>query len=64
MLWYVCKMTDDFQWEGLRSFSDEDAACTYSEHVAQQFPHAYVDVLTFDEYHGGKAKWQQIAIAN
>ena len=54
-MFYVCRMTDDGEcWEGLRSTTDEDYADQLAEYYSNQFPHAHIDVLTYDEYHGTK----------
>jgi hypothetical protein len=55
-------MTDTFQWEGLRSTTDEDYADQLVEYYSNQFPHAYIDVLTYNEFHGGPVKWAAMAI--
>jgi hypothetical protein len=61
-MYYVCRMTDTFQWEGLRSTTDENYADQLVEYYSNQFPHAYIDVLTYDEFHGGPVKWAAMAI--
>jgi hypothetical protein len=55
-------MNDAFQWEGLRSTTDEDYADQLAEFYSNKFPHAHIDVLTYDEYHGGPDKWAAMAI--
>lgn len=62
MLFYVCRMTDDGQWEGLRSTHDEEYADRLIDFYCDKWPNAYIDILTYDEYHGGAAKWQAMAI--
>lgn len=61
-MFYVCRMNDAFQWEGLRSTTDEDYADQLAEFYSNKFPHAHIDVLTYDEYHGGPDKWAAMAI--
>ena len=51
-MFYVCRMTENLQWEGLRSTTDEDYAETMAEFFSEQYPHAHIDVLTYDEFHG------------
>lgn len=62
MLYYVCRMTDDFQWEGLRSTTDEDYAEAIVDFYCNKWPNAVIDILTYDEYHGGPVKWAAMAI--
>lgn len=62
MLYYVCKLSDDGNWEGIRSTHDEDYAEQLADFYCDKWPNAYVDILTYDEYHGGKTKWQTMAI--
>ena len=61
-MFYVCRMTDSFQWEGLRSTTDEDYADQLAEFYSNQYPHAHIDVLTHDEFKGGPDKWAAMAI--
>jgi len=63
-MFYVCRLTDDNQWQGLRSTTEEDYAEQLLDYYCNKWPNAYVDILTYDEYHGGQAKWQAMAIAN
>ena len=63
MLYYICRLTDDGNWEGLRSTHDQDYAESILDFYCDKWPNAYIDILTHDEYRGGKAKWQQMAIA-
>jgi hypothetical protein len=62
-MYYVCRMTEDGMWEGLRSTTDQDYAEAIVDFYCEKWPHAYVDILSYDEYHGGKAKWKQMEIA-
>jgi len=62
VMYYVCRMSDTFQWEGLRSTTDENYADQLAEYYSEQFPNAYIDVLTYEEYHGGPIKWAAMAI--
>lgn len=54
MLYYVCRMDCEGNWQGLRSTSEEDYAERLCEFYAEQYPNAYVDVLTYDEFHAIK----------
>lgn len=63
MLYYICRLTEDGQWEGLRSTHNQDYAESLLDFYCNKWPHAYFDVLTYEEYHGGKAKWDEMAIA-
>lgn len=63
-MFYICKLTDDGHWQGLRSTTDEEYAERIVDFYCDKWPNAYIDILTYDEYHGGKAKWEQMAIAN
>ena len=49
-LFYVCRMSGDGKWIGLRSTTDEEYADTLCDHYSDEFPNSYVDVLTYDEY--------------
>lgn len=62
MLFYVCRMTDDGQWEGLRSTHDEEYAERLIDYYCEKYPSAYIDLLTHEEFHGGKTQWQAMAI--
>jgi len=61
-MFYVCRMTDSFQWEGLRSTTEEEYAEQLADFFSQQFPNAYIDVLTHEEFKGGPDKWAAMAI--
>lgn len=63
MLYYICRLNDAGQWEGLHSIHDEDYADQIVDFYCDKWPNAYIDVLTFDEYHGGPVKWQAMAIS-
>ena len=63
MLYYICRLNDDGQWEGLRSTHDEDYADQLVDLYCAKWPNAYIDVLTYDEYHGGPVKWQVMTIS-
>ena len=63
MLYYICRLNADGNWEGLRSTHDEDYADQLVDFYCDKFPNAYIDVLTYDEYHGGPVKWQAMAIS-
>jgi hypothetical protein len=62
MLYYICRLNEDGQWEGLCSTHDEDYADQLVDFYCDKFPYAYIDVLTYDEYHSGPVKWQAMAI--
>jgi hypothetical protein len=62
MLYYICRLNDDGQWEGLRSTHDEEYSDQLVDFYCAKWPNAYIDVLTYDEYHGGPVKWQVMAI--
>jgi hypothetical protein len=61
-MYYVCRMTDTFQWEGLRSTTDENYAEQILDYYCNLWPDAYIDILTYDEFHGGPVKWAAMAI--
>ena len=61
---YICTLTEDGQWKGLRSTTDEAYADQLFDFYCDQYPNAYLDILTHEEFHGGKAKWEQMTIAN
>ena len=63
MLYYICKLDEDGNWKGLHSTHDEDYADQIVDYYCEKFSHAYIDVLTYDEYHGGPVKWQAMAIS-
>jgi hypothetical protein len=54
-MFYICRMTDSFQWEGLRSTTDEDYADQLAEFFSNQYPHSYIDVLTYEEFQASRA---------
>jgi hypothetical protein len=62
MLYYICRLNDQGQWEGLRSTSDKGYSEQLCDYYCELYPNAYIDILTHDEYQGGKVKWQQMAI--
>ena len=62
MNYYVCRMNDEGQWVGLYSFDTEDHAERYCDALSEEQPFAYIDVLTYDEFHGGPVKWAAMAI--
>jgi hypothetical protein len=62
MLYYVCRLDDAGQWVGLHSFDTEDHAERYCDALSEEQPFAYIDVLTYDEFHGGPVKWAAMAI--
>jgi len=55
-------MTAEKQWEGLRSTSEKGYSERLCDYYSELYPNAYIDILTYDEYHGGAAKWQEMAI--
>lgn len=56
-------MTEDGMWEGLRSTTDQDYAEAIVDFYCEKWPHAYIDILSYDEYHSAPAKWEQMEIA-
>ena len=62
MLYYICRMTAEGQWEGLRSTSEQGYSEQLCDYYSELYPNAYIDILTYDEYHGGAAKWKEMAI--
>jgi hypothetical protein len=52
MLYYICHLSDDGQWVGLRSTHDENYAQSLLDYYSEEMPHAYVDILTADELLG------------
>jgi hypothetical protein len=56
-MYYVCRMTDDFKWIGLRSTTDEAYADQLVEYYSDKYPNAYVDVLDYDDYHRSSVHW-------
>lgn len=56
-------MDDAGQWVGLHSFDTEEHAERYCDALSEEQPFAYIDVLTYAEYHGGPDKWAAMAIA-
>jgi hypothetical protein len=62
MNYYVCRMDDAGQWVGLHSFDTEDHAERYSDALSEEQPFTYIDVLTYEEFHGGPDKWAAMAI--
>jgi len=61
-MFYICRMTDDGQWQGLRSTHDQDYAEAILDYYCEQFPNAYLDILSYEEYHGGPAKWEAMSL--
>jgi hypothetical protein len=59
---YISRLTAEGQWEGLRSTTDADYAEDLLDYFCDKFPGAYIDILTYDEFHGGQAKWQAMSI--
>ncbi len=57
IMYYVCRMTDDFKWIGLRSTHDEDYADQLVEYYSNKYPDAYVDVLDYNDYHRSSVHW-------
>lgn len=64
MLYYICRMNDQGQWEGLRSTCEKDYAEALYRYFCKTSPTAYLDILTHDEYHGGEAKWKEMAMTS
>ena len=62
MLFYVCRMTEDGQWEGLRSTHDEDYAEQLIDYYCEKYPHAYIELMIHEEFHSGVTEWQAMAI--
>lgn len=60
-MYYVCRLTDDGIWVGLRSTADEDYAEVMYDYFCDLYPGAYLDILTYDEYHGGSDQWAKMA---
>jgi len=60
-LYYICRMDADGNWEGIRSVQGEDYADKVCDHYCEIYPMAYIDVLTYDEFHD-MAKWPEMAI--
>ncbi len=56
-MYYVCRMTDDFKWIGLRSTTDEAYADQLVDYYSDKYPDAYVDVLDYDDYHRSSVHW-------
>lgn len=50
MLYYICHLSDDGQWVGLRSTHDEDYAEDLLDYYCEKMSHAHVDILTADEF--------------
>ena len=63
MLYYICRLNDDGKSEALHSTHDEDYADQIVDFYCDKWPNAYIDVLTYDEYHGDLVKWQAMAIS-
>jgi hypothetical protein len=61
-MFYISRLTAEGQWEGLRSTTDEEYAEEILDYYCDKYPNAYIDILTYDEYHGGPTKWQAMAI--
>lgn len=60
-MFYVARLTEEGQWLGLRSTTDEDYAETLCDFFSDQMPYAYIDVLTYDEFHNQKG-WDAMMI--
>lgn len=56
MLFYVCRLTEDGTWEGLRSAHTEEYAEQLLDHYCDEYPYSELDILTYDEFKGGWVK--------
>lgn len=60
-LYYICRLTDDGNWEGIRSCSGAEYADDLCDYFSELYPNAYTDVLDADEYNNS-SKWPEMII--
>jgi hypothetical protein len=51
-MFYICRLDDEGNWQGLRSTTEEDYADKLHDYFSELYPHAYIVVLTHAEFHG------------
>lgn len=49
-MFYICKISETGEVQGLRSTHDEEYADEIVDYYCELWPHAYIDVLNSQEY--------------
>ena len=61
-MYYICRLQDDGNWQGLRSTHDQDYSEQLCDYFCDLYSSAYNDILTHEEFHSKEL--QQAMVIN
>ncbi len=61
-MFYISRLDDEGNWQGLRSTTDETYVEQLFDHFCDLYPFAYIDILTYEEFHNKEL--QQTMVIN
>jgi hypothetical protein len=50
-MFYISRLDDEGNWQGLRSTTEEAYAEQLFDYYCDLYPFAYIDILTHEEFH-------------